>query len=344
MKRLVDNDYLITFDRLLDYEVIDIKEITIWALGNIISVTDNLESFLSTSILSKIFNLAETKAMQLIRVIASFFKNLAVPDAKLSDEMLYNIIDIFSNYIYHNETGIISECLWGLANISDMDVDMNRFVPLIDRIVSIDYMKMDKGDVTAILLMIGNISASIDKTELENLYKDGIYDYLEAMLFNINDKNVKTKILWVTSNICHNSNIMIEKLLESNFSNQVIKLLDNPIQNVRKEALYVIANIVDNKHFSHSHKLVAKGLYIELISIMNNIYDKEILKHVIFILENIFSSAEVFRDISGDNPLVKKFEDIGGVDCLEKLHNHYCHDIYKQSEELFNKYFNNKNI
>jgi hypothetical protein len=316
----------------------DIKEVTIWSLSNIVSDGDCLAVVMNTDLLKKIFNITNIAKISFIRNLASFFKNISVAYYNIDTMMVYKLIEIFSNYIYIDDKDVISDCLNGLSILSEKEVEMELFAKLLNRLLSIDYMEHD---VIEILIIFGNITSRVSNDILESMYEMDLFEYLEAIMLNVKDKRVKRKVLWVVSNLCYSSNCLIDRLLNSNLINQIVKLIDDPLHTVRKEALWVFSNITAGQHFSHCLSLINKGLYSELMNIMNNVCDKEILEKALFVLDNIFSTGVCLVNISGKNPLVKKFEDIGGFDCLEKLQNHYSHDIFKKTEEIIKKYFEN---
>lgn len=326
----------------MDIDIVDLKEETIWVLNNIIANKNNKAVFLKTNLLDKIFNISYKGAkISLTRNLSCFFKTISEDPDELDTNILDKIFEIFSNYIYLNDREIVSDCLWGLSNISDSKIDMNRYIKLIDRLLSIDYMNTNKEDINAILIILGNIIHSADNNVMQLLYEKDIIEYLEAVLMNIKSHKGRGRVLWVVSNLCVSGNFMVEHFLNSNLCNQVVKLIDNSNGYVKKEALWVFNNITAGRHFSHSLTLINKGLFNELMSIMNEIVDKEILMKVLYILENIFYTGEIINQISGKNPLIKKFVDIGGYDCLERLVSHYSIEVYGMADTMLKTYFKN---
>jgi hypothetical protein len=341
-KRLVEDDFIALFGKYIETDIIDIKEETVWLLNNIVANDRNRAVFLETDLLDKIITISQTSGkISLIRNLSCFFKTISYCcEDEIDINRVYKIFEIFSNFIYNVDQTVVSDCLWGLCNLSEYSkIDIKRYMRLKDRLLSINYMYDDQQDVNAILSIIGNMIYSADDIVMEMLYEMDFIEYLEAVLMNIKNSRTVKKVLFVISNICLSKNFLIERFIDSNLCNQAVILLDNQNSKVRKEALWVFNNLTSTRHLSYSSTLINKGIYQQLIRIMDGEVDKEILTKVLHILDNIFFTGETFIDISGTNPLTKKFVDLGGYDILGKLLNHYSHDVYKIVDSMLKTYF-----
>jgi hypothetical protein len=342
-KRLVEDDFITLYAKFLDTDIIDIKEETVWLLNNIVANNANKAVFLKTDLLGKIIHISQTcMKISLTRNLSSFFKTMSSScEEDIDNDQVNKIFEIFSNFIYVSDETVVSDCLWGLSNLSEYSkIDMNRYIRLIDRLLSINYMNDDQKDIIAIMIIFGNlISIDNNNTLMEILYEKDFIEYLEAVLMNTRNGRSIRKVLFVISNICMSGNFMIERFLDSNLCNQVVSLIDNKNSNIRKEALWVFNNLTAGRHFSHCLTLINRGIYQQLMRVMDDEVDKDMLLKIINILDNIFNTGESLIEISGRNPLTKKFVDIGGYDILEKLLNHYSHEIFQIVGDLLKTYF-----
>jgi importin subunit alpha-1 len=301
------------FAVVLDGLTMKNNQICFWALSNLLrgvkslNITENLSRLviLCCKVLHSYINYEEYTRFKLGEV----------------DELIQNSIIIISSITEYNPC-ILSILL--KHHTADLLIGM------------IEFINDDKNLFLNVLRILGNFSANDDSFTAEIVEKN-ILTVLKKCLQNENENRIAREICWILSNIAagleEHADLFFrtEGLIETLFN--VLKEGDTL---VRKEALWCVANLTNNKIHENISILVNNGM-IEIFSEWMTYKDMRIPALIMEAFDNIMMCF-----VKDDNSrrsiylLCEKFEIINKLEFLSYQHNHLLR--YK-SENLLNKYF-----
>ena len=177
-----------------------------------------------------------------------------------------------------------------------------------------------------ILMTCGNILAG-NSDSVQILLNAGILSYLERLLC-YSDTEIRKEVCWMLSNITAGTFDEIDLFLRNNFLPAVIHHLRSDVWRVRRECIYIIANIVHSNYFVHIEKVISAGAVPLLCQQLNQVSDIEI---TLLILETLEKILEYFH--------IQKLEEnhLSDIETIEELQYH-DHDLIRQQAEKVCKY------
>jgi len=187
--------------------------------------------------------------------------------------------------------------------------------------------------------IIGNIVTGTDEQTqlvLDEAFIDNTYFYLSHPA-----QNIRREIIWCLSNIGAGNHEQIEEIISREWlMKDVIKKARYDTVPVRTEVAYLLCNMASEGSREQVVKLVNYEVIESLVSMLT-IHDNETLLCVI--LEGLRRIFESHSKIDFDNnPFIKKFEELGGLDAVEKIemNDKLSEDTYQKAVTFIKKYWN----
>ena len=199
---------------------------------------------------------------------------------------------------------------------------------LVGRIVT--FLEHDSYKIKlSALIVISNLSTG-DATYMQALLDFNLINYLFQTLC-IDKRNLIKESLFVLNNIVTGPWTHAQKIITHKDFNHIISCLEHMDKEIRTEALYFITLLVK----THNYEFKPEELYlIEKLLNLIEYGDPEAILTVLEILERIF---EIAKKNQCDDVL-KKFDELGGIERLERLQSHPNGTIYQKAYGIMCNY------
>lgn len=183
--------------------------------------------------------------------------------------------------------------------------------------------------VTPFLRTCGNLIAGPDDIT-QKMLDMGFLNYVPRLLSR--SKDIKKETCWIISNITAGNKQQIQQVVDSNIIPSVIILLDNDSWNVKRECVYVLANLVSNGKSEHIKYIVNCGCIDPLCNVMGTTTETDKL-----ILDTFDGILKV--GVKKNNNYTDLIEDAGGLDKIEMLQESSSEEVYKKCVDIIDTYF-----
>ncbi len=285
----------------------------------------------------------------LIKISSNFFFHLLNRKNKWPNDIMHRInkiSEIISTYIFFSDENIVTNSIWTIMFISDLEDPDELFLSnlLLNNNFLYCLLGLDFEEYKEILFpslkILGNILSTTDNDLVDSILDLGVLDFINVTLSREKNKLILRTTIWIIANICGGSHLHVKKIVESEIFGKLLILSEDYDYSTKKEAIFTIMNICSlNKNFSLSCELVKKGIYKFFVRILESNSQSEVYDMILTSIENILSSAVPVKNIIGSNSLCKRFEIEGGVSALEKLQFNSNDKVYKKSEKILETYF-----
>jgi hypothetical protein len=301
--------------------------------------------FYKTEFFKKILTYTESHKQD--EEIFTFFTSLVLCISKIDDfcesydlvqihRIIMLLIDYFSLYP-QNQDGIKSS-ICTLGTLSD------QFTPEIicevinKNILSIFFDDhMHPSDLLNNLRIIGNLTLTQDENVALLLIKGNNLTWLKEHLSH-NHIDARQRALWIFSNLAIFGAKMNEILEERGIIDIILELAKDLNPKISQEANWAICNIIDNCNFQLICRYIDK--FLDFIVFVLKYSNTTCLVLALESLRKLLKEGTVYNQLGNfRNPIAIKFDERGGVDCLEKLQNHENSEIYEVAYDLLNTYF-----
>ncbi len=264
-------------------------------------------------------------------------------------DAIMKIATILNSLILNTSGEIFSNSLWALmhlTNIEDTNLARTLYETLMAKngevlikILSIDFDN-SKTELVSTIRIIGNL-LSLDNEEFIDYVLDfNIFSFFDKVLSTEKNKKIKHEVICATCNLIKEINkLFIKQLVESNLFNRILIIANEYDIKLKKEAVSFIYNICLNTNFNISTELVKKGTFRILIELLEITSDHQIILLSLHSIDKIIASGEFLKSVLKGNTIAKKFEAVGGCECLEKFQMHLNLKIYEKAMEILEKYF-----
>ncbi len=149
--------------------------------------------------------------------------------------------------------------------------------------------------------------------------------------------------MWSLSNICAGPYSIVKQVFSSKIIDCVIECLKDIDFRTKKEATWVICNIVSASAFDLTNILVNKNIVSILCDSLRSEHDAKLLVLTLDSLKYIISSGEIVRSggngYNGVNPFLAAFDNYDGPSLLEKLQLHNDPKVCDTAELILTTFY-----
>ena len=191
--------------------------------------------------------------------------------------------------------------------------------------------------VVPFLRVCGNLISGSDDVTQKILDLDFLSHI--PILVSKNDA-IKKETCWILSNVTAGTNSQVKQFIKSNLVPIIYYMLLNDTYKVKKECMYIIANMVTKKHHNTIDYIVSCGCIKAICQFLTPDISIKMSNLILSTLTDILKSG---KKHGKENKYVVLIEDADGLDKIELLQNHNNENIYNKSYNLIEKYFNNFN-
>ncbi|KAF1744181.1 LOW QUALITY PROTEIN: hypothetical protein MXB_2791 [Myxobolus squamalis] len=346
---LLKEDVIGALGRLLYDPNPTLVEQAIWALSNIMAFLT-----LGDGPYARMFLLRANILSVLPSVLASHLHNVLIfyhPQATVMKQfswMLINlcrkkeadvpiqfvpqIVPLLLTLLEIKDESVICDVLWAVTHLADSSQTHITYLVsggLVARILPL--LNASPKLALCALRAAGNVAASTDE-HTQYLLDNGIYQYL-APHFNTTIQKIKKELYWLLSNIAAGSRQQMLTLFSLNLFPQIIRDLELGEFQVKREACWVISNVMHVQPFIDSNILIFMKKFLESGD------DTQMISVVL--------EFRCIRPTTKNITFVRKSKNLGviaslltlGLDVIENLQSHSNQYIYGLVTHILVKYF-----
>lgn len=336
-KVVVDNNAIPHLVNLLLSNDPDLREQSAWCLGNIAGENSSYRNMI-------IDNGGVTKLIHCIRNFQSVtylencvwaLSNICRGKPIVNIQKIYPALSLLAQIILSGKYPAVSvDSIWALSYVSEggnEHIDAVIKLGIIHQLIQI----LDYGSAQAIfpvLRVIGNISTGTEA------HTDVLLDHdaLRVLDKYITCKkaSVRKEVCWILSNIAAGNPSQVQKLLS--YQGLIPKILQQmSISNefeVRREARFIISNVILGKNVHYIRKLIQYGVIGMLIDNFQDGDDR-------FIWESLDLLETIFKEIKDIDSIMTYIENAEGIEKIEALQQHRNNEIYEKALHIVENYF-----
>lgn len=233
---------------------------------------------------------------------------------------------------------------WILSYISRGATDEELSVFLSMNIITpslIDLLKDDIKVALPILRMCGNLIAGTDDVA-QKVLDNGFLQYLPRFFTCSKRSSIIKEACWILSNITAGTIDQIQSVIKANLIPMVNVLMRNGKWDVKKECIYVYANLVTGGTHGQIDYLVFHGGINALCSMLCFDNPTNIIKMVLDTIHRILNGKKHINSI-GYQQYCDMVEE-QGLDAIERLQNHKNEKIYKKAVKIIERHFQGREM
>lgn len=362
---MLNEDFVKIHSKFLKEKIdqVDIIYQIFWMLRNLICDSIYLrDTFLNCDLVENVIDIIDLglkeRKMSLIKsssflLFDCFKEEQFVENNHQLIDVLYKIIPVFINLNKLNDDEVSNCCLWSLRVISGIEDDrnpngiqemfLNNDGDFILTLLAMNYNE-NKSELYQTLKILGNLLAVNDDKFVDNMLEFDILKFFENIFDHETNKKIRTVTLWAISNIAGGHYSHVKKIVNSNLYDKIISMTSDYDFTTRKEAVYVLHNMCSEVNLSLGTELVKKSIFEVFVKVIEKNVDNSVIELALLSIEKLLHTGEAIREISDVNSMAKKFDEIGGSACLEKLQYHPNNEIYHRALNILEKYFEIKQV
>jgi importin subunit alpha-1 len=325
---------------LLENPIENIKEQSIWALGNIAGDSPHcrnnvLEDGILEPLLKQLFS---SNRISFLRNSIWAISNLCRGKPGPKTIYLRSIFPVLQKFIFFEDPGILADICWTFSYISDGSHERIQNIIDLGILQRITELLMHPELIvrTPALRVIGNIATG-DDLQTQTIINCGALPCLLTLL-NSSVKSHKKEACWTISNITAGNPDQIQAVIDANLMPTLINLMKNSEMDIKKEATWAISNATSGGTQKQINYLVKHDCISPMVDLLSS-PDQRVIRVILDGLENMLEMGGKNINNSEFNEYALIIEQSGGVEKLENLQYHNNKEIYDHSVRLLEKFF-----
>jgi len=345
VRKLVAEGAVEALSKFINSSEPELVDQAVWALGNISGDSVEHRNAVCNSGVAEVLirNISTAKTMEYGVMTNSMWvlSNLVRGHPGPSNNLVREVLGVVPKVINLDYEETLAETLWLLANASEGDTNRIQLVlntGTVQRVISL-LMHSNNRIKTGALRTIGNICTG-DEVQTQTIIDNGGLDKIEAVLSVGAKRVIKKEALWTLSNIAAGSAKQSYTVVSHSVFRFVKEGCSEVDYEVRKEALFVIANAT----FTGKEETIRKGLEKGILKLLVENLENDDSRLLTITLETIKNVLKANKEhVLLTNQAVDKvsieFDELGGLNFLERLQSHPNQTVYDLSVEIITNYF-----
>lgn len=329
---------------LISHSNYDIASLAIWALSNVAG--DSLEhrdlviSLGAIEIVMDLLSKPIERPVDQLEGLTWFLSNLCRGLPPPPDHLVDLILPMLPVSLEHESRNIVADSCWilsyvtegkgeqGIEKVMGLGVEMTliRHMGSKDPLVQIPALRT-----------LGNILTGND-SQAQYLLNLGIIDHLSGLMYSHN-REIRKEVLWCFSNIAAGAVEQVCLLSEHPCMSSIISSISDPDNEVKREALWTLANMGHIRKRSLLEKLLSLRA-MEALVLALDLPDAALLLVAMEGIARLLKSAVTFQDKAAEtNDVAVLFENLEGTAKLERLQSHPSMKVYEKAVEIIGEFF-----
>ncbi|KAJ6225953.1 importin alpha [Anaeramoeba flamelloides] len=340
---LIDNEIIPVLVEIIKSEGDKITIQAVWALGNIASDSIKNRNIIIDHFLIDVFVdiIENTQNIYLLKktiwAASNIVRKTPIPDF----ESIKNIVPIFYHLVFSEEIEIVKNACQAISSLFTISN------PQISKLITLDFckylvalLKSSKSLILPVLRIFGNIVVGSDEVTqcvVESGFFPVIYKFLEKK-----PRSIRYEICYTLSNICLGTDGQRESLINANLIPILMDIGENDVQFVKKEAIWTLVNICLKGTDQQKIKLLSLGVLSVFVSGLKSIHTDSLISQILLAIKSLFhTNLEENENIQYQPKLIiKQFEQIGGLEIIEKLLDDGNEEISTKAKIINETFFN----
>ena len=347
-RALVDAKAIPGFVHLLCSKNGDLREQSIWALGNIAGDCSEFRDRIlegGDALKHLLHCIITSSKLALVKNAIWTVSNLCRGKPAPSFSLVSPAIPVLALCLSSKDDEILIDVCWSLAYLSDGTIDRIEMIVKSHHSVIPQLVELMESESVGVrvpaLRTIGNLLTSDNHTQ-------SVLDYpraLPVLKNRLNDprNTVRKEACWAFSNITAGSVEHIQMVIENGVVSVLVDLVEyGRDSDVKKEAVWALSNMVSGGKVDQIMYLVEQNILAAFVSLLEKGSDE---KGIIVSLEGIKNVLECGRDsirFGDQNPFVEKIEENGGLVMLLDLQMHRNPQVHERASSILEKYFSDE--
>jgi importin subunit alpha-6/7 len=341
-KVVVDQGCLGLFVALLDSPNVDVREQSVWALGNISGDSARLrDECLMFDLVPKLLHLARHfEKMSFLRNVTWCMGNLCRGKPPVDLNKVRALLPALVTLISHQDNEVVQDSAWALAYLSDGDEDRIRAVVesgscmrLVELLGS-QYSNIQTPAIRA----IGNIlTGSEHPTSI--CIQCGVLPALFQLMKHAK-KSIRKEACWAISNITAGTAQQVQAVINSGIFPRLVETLQTGEFEVKKEAAWAVSNSTSSGTPEQLEYMVSCGIIPPICSLLK-LKDTRLVMVLLEALVHLLAAGERIYESRPEllkNPFLDLIEECDGLTIIEELQEDENEDIYNRAQQILSHF------
>jgi importin subunit alpha-6/7 len=337
------------FVKLLESQEIKVRDHAILVLGNIAGDSSEFRKIIMNvhpnviKVIMKNIQYATkgSYAQNAIWLLSNLTREKPHFSYEAIPEKIIPMLRILLNYPRDQlDSDLLGEIFWLISyltnrNDSEKIIDFCIKNGIIAKVIELTYFnKTSKVEMPAIKIL-GNI-AFLGDNQTQHLIDNKIFVLLPQLLRS-NNKIIRKEAFYTLSNIAAGTKSQQEELVNFNnnqlISDAIFTVNDDSDWTVKKEAAYVIFNLINNKQYKYIKIFLKKLVITPVVNLLDSM-SIDTITVALKILKHLLES-----DSSSSSYISSFIEDSRGLDKIEMLQSHDNNNVYDLALDIIETYF-----
>ena len=344
-RKVVEYGAILSFIKLLSSPHANVREQSVWALGNIAGDGAELRDLvIKCGIIEPLLALIQPETENtFLRNITWTLSNLCRnKNPPPSMDVLNQLLPSLSSLLFSNDKEVLVDTCWALSYITDGTNDKieavvrTGVVPRLIELVNL-YGKSEIILLTPTLRCIGHIATGTDE-QTQRLLDANLLSVFHLLLKH-SRVSVQKDSAWILSNITAGNQGQIQAIVSSGLVPLMVNALAVGEMRVQKELAWAIANFTANASVEQNMYLIE----CQIMKPMCDLLEARDAKLVKVLLDGLCNILLVTKKVGQLEQACVYIEEIDGLSKIEKLQECDNSDVYKLAIYLIEHFFSDEN-